>query len=252
MPRLRRRSARLRCGRCLRSRDRTRRPHAVTRGERPPRRGLTSKGSGGRRCRWQRRLWPPPPAPMPTRSRPRPAGRGRRRRCARAPPPSAAPSARSAGRASSEEVNHDSTLASTQLTWPPRVSEPMRIATLIAVVAAVCAVAAPAQAAPKRFFGVVYDREVSVSSSATQDAQFTGMRKNGVGTVRSVFSWAAIQPAADQPPNFTDTDALVARAARNDIEILPIVMYAPAWARLFPRKAASPPRSPRDYVAFLN
>src|SRR5436190_4012105 len=128
----------------------------------------------------------------------------------------------------------------------------MKVAPLIAVVAAASVLAVPAQAAPRRFFGVVYDREVSVSSSATQDAQFTVMRKNGVGTVRSVFSWAAMQPAADQPPNFADTDALVARAARNDIEILPIVMYAPAWARLFPRKAASPPRSPGDYVAFLN
>jgi hypothetical protein len=128
----------------------------------------------------------------------------------------------------------------------------MRIAVLVALAATTCAVAAMAQAAPGRFFGVVYDREVSVAGAATQDPQFTLMRKTGVRTLRSVFSWAAMQPSADQAPNFADTDALVARAARNDIEILPIVMYAPEWARLDPGNDASPPRNPDDYVAFLN
>jgi hypothetical protein len=128
----------------------------------------------------------------------------------------------------------------------------MRIAPLIAVVAAAAVVAPPAQAAPKRFLGVVYDREVSVAPAAVQDEQFALMRKNGVRTVRSVLSWAAIQPTAGQPPNFADTDALVARAARNDIEILPIVMYAPIWARLRPENPASPPRKSSTYVGFLN
>lgn len=128
----------------------------------------------------------------------------------------------------------------------------MRIAPLIAVLAMAVTLASPAQAAPTRFFGVVYDREVSAASAAVQDEQFAVMRKNGVRTVRSVVSWAATQPTAGQPPNFADIDALAARAARNDIQILPIVMYAPGWARLFPGKVASPPRDPDDYVAFLN
>jgi hypothetical protein len=128
----------------------------------------------------------------------------------------------------------------------------MRIAPLVAVVAAVCALATPASAAPARFFGVVYDRDVSEAPAATQDQQFALMRKTGVRTVRRVFSWAAAQPDQAQPPNFAETDALVARAARNDIEILPIVMYAPAWARQSPDDVASPPRSNDDYVAFLN
>jgi hypothetical protein len=131
---------------------------------------------------------------------------------------------------------------------------PMRIAALVAVVATAWFAAAPAetQAAPKRFFGVVYDRDVSDASAATQDQQFTLMRKTGVETVRRVFSWAAAQPEEGQPPNFADTDALVARAARNDIQILPIVMYAPVWARMSADDYASPPRSNDDYVAFLN
>jgi hypothetical protein len=128
----------------------------------------------------------------------------------------------------------------------------MRIAILIAAVAAACALAAPAEAASSRFFGVVYDRDVSVASPEIQDSQFTLMRKTGIGSVRSVFSWAAAQPSADQPPNFAAIDALVARAARNDIEILPIVMYAPAWARVDPDNDASSPRNVHNYVAFLN
>jgi hypothetical protein len=105
--------------------------------------------------------------------------------------------------------------------------------------------------APPRFYGVVYDRDVSSASAATQDAQFQTMRATGVKTVRRVFSWADAQPAADQPPSFADTDALVARAARTDIEILPIVMNAPAWARADPANYASPPANPTDYTTYL-
>jgi Glycosyl hydrolase catalytic core len=135
----------------------------------------------------------------------------------------------------------------------PRVSDPVRpIAILVAAIAAACALAGPAKAAPARFFGVVYDRDVSEASAAVQDQQFVLMRKTGVRTVRRVFSWAAAEPDQGAPPNFAETDALVARAARNDIEILPIVMYAPVWARTSADDAASPPRSDDDYVAFLN
>jgi hypothetical protein len=129
----------------------------------------------------------------------------------------------------------------------------MRITLLIAAVATVCALAsAPAQAASTRFYGVVYDRDVMNASAAVQDQQFALMKKNGVRTVRRVFSWADTQPTEGQPPDFADTDALVARAARSDIEILPIVMNAPGWARMTPDDYASPPRSTDDYVAFLD
>src|SRR4051795_13731720 len=130
----------------------------------------------------------------------------------------------------------------------------MRTAVLVAAVALVCALtpAAATRASAGRFHGVVYDRDVSQAPAATQDAQFALMRKTGVRSVRSVFSWAAVRPAAGQPPNFADTDALVARAARNDVEILPIVMYAPGWARLTPDNAGSPPRDDADYPVFLD
>src|SRR5690349_8529866 len=96
-----------------------------------------------------------------------------------------------------------------------RFPTPMRPAALVAVVASACALAAaPAEAASTRFYGVVYDRDVMTASATVQDQQFTLMRKSGVKTVRRVFSWAEAQPAEGQPPDMTDTDALVARAAR--------------------------------------
>lgn len=126
----------------------------------------------------------------------------------------------------------------------------MRIA--LAVIAACLVAAAPAAAAPARgFYGVVWDRDVAEASDAVQDAQFKLMRATGVQTARTVFSWNAAQPANDQPPNFARTDGLMARAARNRIELLPIVMYAPPWARQYPDRDASPPARPDDYTAYL-
>lgn len=123
---------------------------------------------------------------------------------------------------------------------------------LLSVLAASVVLAAPAQAAPKRFYGAVLDRAVSAAAPGVQDQQFALMRETGVRTVRRVFSWAAAQPDGTLPPDFTELDGVVGRAARNDIEILPIVMYAPTWARQNPDDPASRPRSNDDYVAFLN
>src|SRR3954449_5333600 len=93
--------------------------------------------------------------------------------------------------------------------FPPSMRGPLLVAAVCA-----CLAAAPAEATPPRFFGVVYDRDVATAPAATQDQQFALMKRTGVTTVRSVFSWAAMQPTEDQPPNLADTDALVARAAR--------------------------------------
>jgi hypothetical protein len=151
-----------------------------------------------------------------------------------------------------EDAMRPKLLAGPQQARRLRFPTPMRPTALVAAVASACALAAaPAGAASTRFYGVVYDRDVTTASAQVQDQQFTLMRKSGVRTVRRVFSWAAAQPTEGQPPDLTDTDALVARAARNDIEILPIVMYAPVWARMSADDTASPPRNNDDYVAFL-
>jgi hypothetical protein len=126
----------------------------------------------------------------------------------------------------------------------------MRVAFL--ALCTVLAVAASAGAhVPRDFFGVVYDGGVTTAPAASQEGQFARMRHTGVETARVVFSWADAQPNQGQPPSFAATDALVARAARNDIDLLPIVIYAPPWAREDPSNGASPPRDAADYAAFL-
>lgn len=125
----------------------------------------------------------------------------------------------------------------------------MRTATLLLAVVGIALSATPAEAA--RFFGVVYDRGVADAPAATQDAQFRKMHATGVRTVRRVFNWAQAQPVAGEAPSFAETDTLVARAARNDVEILPIVMYAPRWARIDQDNDASPPENTGDYVSYL-
>src|SRR5919108_3092544 len=77
------------------------------------------------------------------------------------------------------------------------------------------------------------------------------MARNGVESVRMVFSWARIQPTPDGAPDWSETDLLVAQAARRRIRLLPVVMYAPRWARRYPDRGASPPASVYDYTTFL-
>jgi polysaccharide biosynthesis protein PslG len=128
-----------------------------------------------------------------------------------------------------------------------------RAAVVVALVLAAGLVAvAPASAAPPRtLFGVTWDRAATTLSPADQAAMFRVMGGGGVGAVRTVFSWARAQPTAGGPTDFAATDALVADAAVAGIDLLPIVMYAPRWARLRPGAAASPPARAGPYAAYL-
>ena len=104
---------------------------------------------------------------------------------------------------------------------------------------------------PYGFYGMVYDRDVAEAAPAVQDKQWDAMAVAGVESARTVFSWARAQPEAGQPPSFAHTDAIVARAAARRIAPLPVVMYAPAWARTDMEVDASPPREAGDYVGYL-
>lgn len=114
------------------------------------------------------------------------------------------------------------------------------------------AVPASAEArVPYGFYGVVYDRGVAEAPAATQDTQWGTMAASGVESVRTVFSWARAQPEAGQAPSFAETDVVVARASARRIALLPIVVYAPRWARADQDNGASPPRENGDYVAYV-
>ena len=123
---------------------------------------------------------------------------------------------------------------------------------LILVAAAAVGLAAPAQArVPDRFFGAMWDREATNAPDSEQDAQWELMASSGVETVRTVFWWSRAQTDAGQPFDFEETDAMVARAARNDIKLLPIVMSTPGWAARLPVVFGSPPKRVSDYTAYL-
>ncbi len=128
----------------------------------------------------------------------------------------------------------------------------------IAVIAALAAllVAAPlagaARSVPQGFFGVMYDNGIEKAADEVQDSQWDLMASSGVETVRTVFDWGEAQPQGRGTAfNFARTDGIVRRAALRNVDVLPVVFYAPRWARAFRNRFTSPPARPADYVTYL-
>jgi hypothetical protein len=103
---------------------------------------------------------------------------------------------------------------------------------------------------PAAFSGVQLDGGAETDPAAVVDAQMALMARSGVESTRLVFSWRDIQPSENGPYDFAVTDALVGTAARHGIVVLPVMLYAPTWARAFPRDGGSPPLT-KPYQAFL-
>ena len=94
------------------------------------------------------------------------------------------------------------------------------------------------------------------------------MAESGVTTARAPFSWNHAQPVRrledlpagwrsgfrsvdGRPTTFASTDRLVAAAAREHIDFLPVVVGTPSWAARHPGRHNSPPANGRTYAAFL-
>lgn len=126
---------------------------------------------------------------------------------------------------------------------------------VIAVLCAAALLAPAAHAAPRKvpatFFGTVWDSEATGAQEPAKDAQWGTMATSGVEAVRTSFSWMSAQAKAGQPFDFSGTDADVRRAASHGLTLLPVVQYAPPWARAYPSRPTSPPRREADYAAFL-
>ena len=126
---------------------------------------------------------------------------------------------------------------------------------LAALVAAFLCAAAPAAAqrdVPQNFFGVNYDADIaSRAPQSLQDKEFGLQAQAGVETTRVVVSWNKMQPRKGGIPDWSQTDPVVRHASSRGIELLPIVIEAPRWARENPRAYHSPPRNPRDMAAFM-
>jgi hypothetical protein len=129
------------------------------------------------------------------------------------------------------------------------------LTTAVALAASLLAAAPAAEAAkpraPRGFYGVMWDRAADRGTAEEQDARWAMMERSGVESVRIVFSWAATQPTAGGPDDYTEIDARVASAARHGVKILPVVLYAPEWAKRYPGRHGSPPASAADYAAFV-
>lgn len=128
--------------------------------------------------------------------------------------------------------------------------------------------AAAARSVPAGFVGVNAG-VVMRRPGLDLDREFALMASAGAETARTGFFWSDMQPyaspaqvpPADQgrftdaggvPTDFTLTDRFVAAAARSRIDLLPVVVTAPAWARRNPARSDSAPRGTRPYAAFLS
>lgn len=86
-----------------------------------------------------------------------------------------------------------------------------------------CLLPTAAQALPRGFFGIA-------PQTPLLDADYSRMRSGGVDTIRLSVSWAAIQRSPSSGYDWSGLDAAMSNAARNGIEILPVLGTSPNWA----------------------
>jgi hypothetical protein len=129
---------------------------------------------------------------------------------------------------------------------------------LFALLLSILAMAVPASAlaakrrAPHGFFGTVWDLTAAKTHGRVQAHEWGVMARSGVESVRASFNWSMAQPQPGGPFDFSLTDEIVGRTARHGLTVLPVVEFAPAWARRYPDRIASPPASPRLYTNYLH
>jgi len=97
-------------------------------------------------------------------------------------------------------------------------------AALVVALVGLTAIAASASALPVRFWGVV-------PQAIPSEEQFTRLQVGGVKTMRVPFDWGGLQHGGKTTPiNFEGIDAIVERAAKHNVEVLPYLTGAPNWA----------------------
>ena len=107
------------------------------------------------------------------------------------------------------------------------ISRSWTILLLAAAAIAAAAIALTASsahaAAPKSFYGVVPQTDLTT-------ADFDRMGQGRVGTLRVPLSWSAVDPTpAAGDENWGGFDPIVADSARNGIEVLPFFYGTPTW-----------------------
>lgn len=133
----------------------------------------------------------------------------------------------------------------------PRRHATRLTAALIIAFAVVGAAAANTQASGT-FFGTVskdaFAGDATYLEHATQRQQ-----QAGIGLLRQTFDWERIEPSRGAF-DLTATDRFVLAAARQGIEVMPLLFGEPAWATSrptgTPARATYPPRHVDDIAAF--
>ena len=109
------------------------------------------------------------------------------------------------------------------------------------------AVAAPTAAQAVQRSSFVGVNSWSVLDDATQLAP---LGDTSIGSYRVPFSWAAAEPDAAAPYDFTHHDRLVASSARLGVRLLPVLSDSPAWVRGSSAHPGEPPEPGAELSRF--
>jgi hypothetical protein len=129
---------------------------------------------------------------------------------------------------------------------------------VVALVAAVSCCIAPAAGAkstppPSGFYGVAASGPV-LDGTVSLTRELRRMRSAGVEQISIALYWPQVEPNGPPetaPEDWSEPDKLIARAAAKHLRVLPVVVGAPAWARLDAMRPFSPPTDPAAYGAFV-
>jgi Glycosyl hydrolase family 53 len=124
-------------------------------------------------------------------------------------------------------------------------------AALILLLLAAAVAGGAKRTVPPGFYGVGYGGNVELLSSPAQGQLWDRLAAGGVESVRVLFNWDIAQKTPHGVPDWSRNDSLVINAVRRGMSVLPVVEYAPYWAKQYPGQVASPPKSTSDYTAFL-
>src|SRR5215207_10166370 len=100
---------------------------------------------------------------------------------------------------------------------------PTRLSLVLFLIAFALSLPMSAQAVPRGFFGIVPQTGIGSEDLAR-------MRAGGVETIRMPLSWKGTQPSPRGGYNWAGFDATVATAAKERLDVLPVLAEAPGWA----------------------
>jgi hypothetical protein len=129
----------------------------------------------------------------------------------------------------------------------------IRVALAALTALGVLASAAPAagRTVPRGFFGVNTSGNIELAPAGVQRAQWDRLAMAGAESVRVLFNWDIAQKNAGAQIDWSRNDSIVTYAVQHGMTVLPVVEYAPPWAKQYPDQVSSPPRGTSGYTTYL-